>query len=134
MDGSHILVATGRTPAIDNLGLAAAEIRSDAVGIVVDGNLRTTNRRVYAIGDAIAGPALAGRAERQGRAAVRSILYRLPRRDDDTAFPPSPSPIRALLRSASARRKPAAAIRTCRSCASRSSRTTAPTSSTSRPA
>ena len=87
VDGSHLLVATGRAPAVGNLGLAAAGIDSDDSGIVVDRKLRTTNRRVYAIGDAVAGPALAVRAEYQARAVVRSILYRLSRREDDTAIP-----------------------------------------------
>jgi pyruvate/2-oxoglutarate dehydrogenase complex dihydrolipoamide dehydrogenase (E3) component len=87
VDGSHLLVATGRSPAVDSLGLAAAGIASDKSVVVVDRNLRTTNRRVYAIGDAVAGPALAVRAERQGRSVVKSILYRLPNRDDDGDVP-----------------------------------------------
>ncbi|HEY5080780.1 MAG TPA: NAD(P)/FAD-dependent oxidoreductase [Bauldia sp.] len=87
VDGSHLLVATGRMPAVEGLGLAAAGIEGNASGIVVDGNLRTTNRRVYAVGDAVAGPALATRAEIQARAVVRTILYRLPARDTASAVP-----------------------------------------------
>jgi pyruvate/2-oxoglutarate dehydrogenase complex dihydrolipoamide dehydrogenase (E3) component len=87
VDGSHLLVAAGRVPAVEGLGLAAADIASNASGIVVDGNLRTTNRRVYAVGDAVAGPALATRAEVQARAVVRTILYRLPGRADASAVP-----------------------------------------------
>jgi pyruvate/2-oxoglutarate dehydrogenase complex dihydrolipoamide dehydrogenase (E3) component len=73
VDGSHLLLAAGRSPAVDGLNLAAAGITHDRSGIVVDARLRTTNHGVYAIGDAIAGPALATRAEEQAVAVVRSI-------------------------------------------------------------
>lgn len=87
VDGSHILVASGRWPDVEGLGLAAAAIQWDNAGIVVDKGLRTTNRRVYAIGDAIAGAPLAGRAERQAAAVVRSILYRIPVSDEGANVP-----------------------------------------------
>lgn len=82
IDGSHLLLAAGRSPDIADLDLGMAGIAHNAEGIVVDRGLRTTNRRVYAIGDAVAGPALVARAEHQGEAVVRSILTRLPYRDD----------------------------------------------------
>ncbi|GAB1378694.1 dihydrolipoyl dehydrogenase family protein [Pararhodobacter aggregans] len=50
--GTHLLVATGRAPALERLNLDAAGIRHDARGIVTDEGLRSSNRRVYAIGDA----------------------------------------------------------------------------------
>jgi pyruvate/2-oxoglutarate dehydrogenase complex dihydrolipoamide dehydrogenase (E3) component len=87
VDGSHILIAAGRWPDVESLGLAAAGIQWDKQGIVVDRQLRTTNRRVYAIGDAVAGPALAGRAELQAAAVVRAILYRAPFRDETANAP-----------------------------------------------
>lgn len=74
VDASHLLVMTGRAPDVATLGLAAAGIAHNKDGIVVDRRLRTTNRRVYAIGDAIAGPALAGRAEQEGTALVSTLL------------------------------------------------------------
>jgi len=46
-----ILVATGRTPNVDGLGLEAAEVRFSKQGVEVDGRLRTSNPRVYAAGD-----------------------------------------------------------------------------------
>jgi pyruvate/2-oxoglutarate dehydrogenase complex dihydrolipoamide dehydrogenase (E3) component len=49
--GSHLLIAVGRQPAIDGLNLDAAGIRHDQSGIIVDRKQKTTNRRVYAIGD-----------------------------------------------------------------------------------
>ncbi len=78
IEASHLLVATGRRPDIDVLGLSSAGIASTGDGITVDRNLRTTNRRAYAIGDAIAGPPLAERARREGVAVIRNILRRVP--------------------------------------------------------
>jgi pyruvate/2-oxoglutarate dehydrogenase complex dihydrolipoamide dehydrogenase (E3) component len=87
IDGSHLLIAAGRKANIAGLDLDAAGIGHDAAGIVVDGNLRTANRRVYAIGDAVAGPASVGRARYQARRVIRSILYRLPSPDRPEAVP-----------------------------------------------
>lgn len=55
LEGDRLLVAAGRTPNVDGLGLEAAGIAATARGVVVDARLRTSNRRVFAIGD-VAGP------------------------------------------------------------------------------
>jgi pyruvate/2-oxoglutarate dehydrogenase complex dihydrolipoamide dehydrogenase (E3) component len=56
--GSHLLVATGRTPNTDELGLDAAGVETDERGYVrVDEQLRTNVDGVYAIGDVRGGPA-----------------------------------------------------------------------------
>jgi pyruvate/2-oxoglutarate dehydrogenase complex dihydrolipoamide dehydrogenase (E3) component len=58
MTGSHLLVATGRTPNTDGLGLAAAGVARDAHGfITVDARLATSAEGVYAVGDVKGGPA-----------------------------------------------------------------------------
>lgn len=49
--GTHLLVALGRKPNIDRLNLSAAGIDHTAQGITVDAGLKTSNRKVYAIGD-----------------------------------------------------------------------------------
>lgn len=50
--GSHLLLAVGRVPNTDDLGLEAAGIKTDPRGYIeVDGELRTTNPRVWALGD-----------------------------------------------------------------------------------
>ena len=55
--GSHLLIAVGRTPNSDKLGLGFAGIKTDEKGyILVDGNLRTNVRGVYALGDIHPGP------------------------------------------------------------------------------
>jgi pyruvate/2-oxoglutarate dehydrogenase complex dihydrolipoamide dehydrogenase (E3) component len=53
--GSHLLVAAGRRPNLQGLGLDEAQIAHDPAGIAVDRGLRTSNRRVYAIGDVAQG-------------------------------------------------------------------------------
>ena len=54
--GSHLLVATGRKPSLKQLSLDRAGIAHTADGIKVNEQLRTSNRRIYAIGDSIGGP------------------------------------------------------------------------------
>ena len=49
--GSHLLVAAGRRPVMDGLNLEAANIEYDRRGIKTDEYLRTTNKKVWAIGD-----------------------------------------------------------------------------------
>ncbi len=72
VDGSHVLVVGARKPDVEGLNLAAAGVAWNDTGIVVDRTLRTANRNVYAIGDAIAGPASAARARYQGAQVARS--------------------------------------------------------------
>lgn len=86
--GSHLLIAVGRQPAIDGLNLDAAGIRHDQSGIIVDRKQKTTNRRVYAIGDCVAGHSLlANAAEYQAGYVVRNALFRMPVRVDNAAVP-----------------------------------------------
>ena len=57
IDGSHLLVAVGRTPNLAALNLAAANIQAGPDGIATDRSLRSvSNKRVFAVGD-IADPA-----------------------------------------------------------------------------
>lgn len=87
LDGSHLVIASGRAVDIDGLGLHAAKVDHDAGLILVDRRQRTSNRRIYAIGDAVAGPASANRAEYEAAVALKNILYRWPRRADPLAVP-----------------------------------------------
>ena len=86
--GSHLLVAVGRRPQINELGLEAAGIRHDHRGIVVNARLKTSNWRVYAIGDCAAGhPALTHAANYHAGLVIRNALFRLPVRADNSAVP-----------------------------------------------
>lgn len=70
----QVLLATGRVPMTDGLGVEALEIERDPRGrIVVDGHYATSMTGVYAIGDVIAGPMLAHKAEEEGVAVAEFI-------------------------------------------------------------
>ena len=75
--GSHLLVATGRRPNVEGLGLEAAGIAITTKGITVDRGLRTTNRRAYAIGD-VAGGHFTHEAGYQAGIVIRNALFALP--------------------------------------------------------
>jgi dihydrolipoamide dehydrogenase len=67
----YLVIAAGRGPDIQALGLDEAGVELDERGMVkVDGALRTTAPGVYAIGDLVAGPALAHKASDEGIVAV----------------------------------------------------------------
>ena len=85
--GSHLLIAAGRRPTLEALALAAAGIEAGPGGIKVDARLRTTNRRVYAIGDAAGGPQFTHAALYQAGIVIRNTLFRLPARADYRALP-----------------------------------------------
>jgi pyruvate/2-oxoglutarate dehydrogenase complex dihydrolipoamide dehydrogenase (E3) component len=58
IEGSHLLVATGRVPNSDSLNLAGAQIAVDPKGFIkVDDHLRTSAPDIYALGDINGGPA-----------------------------------------------------------------------------
>ena len=69
-----VLVATGRRPYTEGLGLENLGIQTDRLGrIQVDSHFRTAVPSIYAIGDCIDGPMLAHKAEEEGIAAVETI-------------------------------------------------------------
>ncbi|HEV2820107.1 MAG TPA: dihydrolipoyl dehydrogenase [Solirubrobacteraceae bacterium] len=70
-EADWLVIAAGRGPDIEGLGLDATGVRLDDNGLVaVDGALRTSVERVHAIGDLVAGPALAHKASDEGVIAV----------------------------------------------------------------
>jgi pyruvate/2-oxoglutarate dehydrogenase complex dihydrolipoamide dehydrogenase (E3) component len=86
--GSHLMVATGRTPSVDGLDLDAAGIRHDRSGIVVNRKLKTSNRRVYAIGDCAAGQLqYTHAANYHAGLVIRNALFRIPVRVNNSAVP-----------------------------------------------
>jgi pyruvate/2-oxoglutarate dehydrogenase complex dihydrolipoamide dehydrogenase (E3) component len=88
IDGTHILLATGRKPTTDGLDLEAARIRSDDTGIRVNRKLKTRNGRVYAIGDVVSGqPRLTHAANYHAGLVIRNALFRLPVRANPVAVP-----------------------------------------------
>jgi pyruvate/2-oxoglutarate dehydrogenase complex dihydrolipoamide dehydrogenase (E3) component len=78
--GSHILIAAGRKVALDGLGLDVAGVTHDARGVTVDAGLRSTNRRVYAVGDAAGGAQFTHLAGYHAGVVIRQVLFALPAR------------------------------------------------------
>ncbi|WP_421723742.1 dihydrolipoyl dehydrogenase family protein [Bauldia sp.] len=84
---SHLLVAAGRTPQTANLDLDKAGIAATPKGITVDARLRTTNKRVYAIGDVAGGPQFTHAAGYHAGIIIRNALFRMPAKVDYRALP-----------------------------------------------
>jgi pyruvate/2-oxoglutarate dehydrogenase complex dihydrolipoamide dehydrogenase (E3) component len=87
LHGTHLLVAAGRRPNIEGLGLDAAGIEATPRGITVDARLRTSNRRVFAIGDVAGGPQFTHIAGYHAGIVIRNALFGLPAKVDYAALP-----------------------------------------------
>ena len=87
IETSHLLVAAGRRPNVDGLGLDRAGVEFGAQGIRVDAGLRTTNPRIYAIGDVRGGLQFTHVAAHQASLVVRNALFRQPVRYEPAHMP-----------------------------------------------
>lgn len=87
IEASHVLVAAGRRPNVDDLGLDAAGITHDRRGITVDRGLRTSNKRVYAIGDVAGALQFTHVANYHAGLVIRNALFRLPIRTNNDVIP-----------------------------------------------
>ena len=87
VSGSHLLVAAGRRPNIEGLGLEAAGVRYGRSGIEVDDRLRTSNRRIYAVGDVVGQLQFTHMAGHHAGIVLRNALFRLPAKVERRAVP-----------------------------------------------
>lgn len=87
LTGERLLVATGRAPATEGIGLERVNVKLDRGFIQVDGQMRTGVPHLYAIGDVVGGLMLAHKATAEGLIAVESILGRNPRPLDSLRIP-----------------------------------------------
>ncbi len=87
VDGTHILVATGRRPNTADLGLEAAGIKFDKRGIQVSAGLVTSNSRVFAIGDVTGGLQFTHVANYHAGIVIRRALFRAPACADTGVVP-----------------------------------------------
>jgi pyruvate/2-oxoglutarate dehydrogenase complex dihydrolipoamide dehydrogenase (E3) component len=87
IEGSDLLVAAGRQANVDGLGLETAGIEFSPKGVKTDTHLRTTNRRVFAVGDVAGGPQFTHIAGYHAGIVIRNILFRLPAKVDYSALP-----------------------------------------------
>ncbi|MCC5970827.1 MAG: FAD-dependent oxidoreductase [Pararhodobacter sp.] len=78
--GSHLLVAVGRQPNLEQLNPDAAGIVHSRAGVTVDARLRTSNRRVLAIGDVAGQGQFTHLAGYHAGVVIRSMLFALPAR------------------------------------------------------
>ncbi|MQQ08460.1 dihydrolipoamide dehydrogenase [Epibacterium sp. SM1979] len=76
--GSHLLMAVGRKSNVDKLNLEAAGIESTRTGIKVDDSLKTTNKKVYAIGDVAGGLQFTHVAGYHAGVIIKSALFGMP--------------------------------------------------------
>ncbi len=87
LDGSHLLLAVGRKPNLEGLNLDAAGIKYERGGITVNSGLKTTNSRVYAIGDIAGGPQFTHVAGYHASVVVKNALFRIPAKADHSTIP-----------------------------------------------
>jgi dihydrolipoamide dehydrogenase len=77
LEAEYLVIAAGRGPDVEALGLEGAGVKLDERGLIaVDGALRTSAANVYAIGDLVAGPALAHKASDEGIIAAEDAAGR----------------------------------------------------------
>ena len=75
--GSHLLVAAGRAPNTDGLDLEKAGVKFEKRGITVDAHLKTSNRRIFAIGDVSGGPQFTHVAGYHAGIIIRQICFKM---------------------------------------------------------
>ncbi|WP_298802771.1 FAD-dependent oxidoreductase [uncultured Lentibacter sp.] len=85
--GTHLLVAVGRKANTDRLNLEAAGIKTTRGGIKVGADLKTSNRRVYAIGDVAGGLQFTHVAGYHAGVVIRSALFGLPAKAEERHIP-----------------------------------------------
>ncbi len=71
----QLLVAVGRAPNVEGMGLEAAGVEFDRRGVKVDDRLRTTNRRIYAVGDVASQYKFTHMADALARIAIQNSLF-----------------------------------------------------------
>ncbi len=85
--GSHLLVAAGRRPNIEGLDLEVAGVEYSRKGIEVDPRLRTSNKRIFAVGDVAGGYQFTHVAGYHAGIVIRNALFRLPAKVNYNAIP-----------------------------------------------
>lgn len=85
--GDEILVAVGRTPNVEGLGLEAADVLYNSKGIVVNDRLRTSNHDIFAAGDVASRYQFTHAAEALGRIALQNALFFGRKRASDLVIP-----------------------------------------------
>jgi pyruvate/2-oxoglutarate dehydrogenase complex dihydrolipoamide dehydrogenase (E3) component len=85
--GSHLLMAVGRKVVLEGMNLDAAAVAYTPKGVTVDARLRSSNRRVYAVGDAAGGLQFTHVAGWHAGIVIRQTVLGLPAKADPRAIP-----------------------------------------------
>tara|TARA_R110001632_G_scaffold147098_2_gene264142 strand:- start:58 stop:930 length:873 start_codon:yes stop_codon:yes gene_type:complete len=85
--GTHLLVAVGRSANIGKLDLEKANIETVRNGIKVDASLRTSNRKVYAIGDVAGGLQFTHVAGYHAGVVIRALMFAIPSKAKTSHIP-----------------------------------------------
>ena len=84
---SHLLVAVGRRPNMDTLNLSAANVDVKPQGIITDRRLRSSNKRIFAIGDIAGRQQFTHIAGYHAGIVIRNMLFKLPAKINDDIVP-----------------------------------------------
>jgi pyruvate/2-oxoglutarate dehydrogenase complex dihydrolipoamide dehydrogenase (E3) component len=87
IEASHLLVAAGRQPNVEGIGLEEAGIEYERRGIKVTQGLKTTNKHVYAIGDVAGSLQFTHMANYHAGIVIRNALFRMPVKVDTSIIP-----------------------------------------------
>ncbi len=87
IEGDRLLIAAGRRPNVDGLGLEEAGIEYGPMGVTIDARLRTSNKKVFAIGDVAGGFQFTHVAGYHAGIVIRNALFRLPAKADHSTVP-----------------------------------------------
>jgi dihydrolipoamide dehydrogenase len=87
LEAEQVLVAVGRRPGVDNLGLATAGVEFDARGIKVDKRMRTSQKHIYACGDVCGPYPFTHMAEYQAGIVISNAVFRFPKKVDYRVVP-----------------------------------------------
>jgi pyruvate/2-oxoglutarate dehydrogenase complex dihydrolipoamide dehydrogenase (E3) component len=83
----RILVATGRRPVVQDLGLETAGVEYSRQGIAVNRRMRTSQKHIYAVGDVCGPYQFTHMAEYQAGIALANIVFRIPRKTSYRVVP-----------------------------------------------
>jgi pyruvate/2-oxoglutarate dehydrogenase complex dihydrolipoamide dehydrogenase (E3) component len=87
IQGTHLLIATGRKPRVEGFGLEQTGVDYNSKGIVVNGHLQTTARGVYAAGDVVDAPHFTHVSSYHAGVVIKNALFRLPAKVNYRSLP-----------------------------------------------
>lgn len=85
--GTHLLLATGRRPNFDELDCEKADIETDKFGVIVDARLRSSNKKIYAIGDVARSFQFTHTAGYHAGIVIRNAVFHLPTKVNNNEMP-----------------------------------------------